>query len=173
MKGDTSYMKEAINLLYKRRSIRKFTPQTVTEEQIETLLRAVMAAPMSNHKYLSELIVVTDRAMLDQLAETHRYTKMLKEATLCMIVCGEKANRAWEQDCAAATQNILLAATGLGLGSVWLGIHPNPDSVATVRGLLDIPDTYSPLCLIAIGYPAEYKDPSDRFDLARVHRGRW
>lgn len=166
-------MNQQLELLHKRRSIRKYTAQPVGQQQAEALLRAAMAAPSASNKQPWQFITVQDRGMLDHLAEVHQYAKMLKEATLCIVVCGDRANKFWEQDCAAATQNILLAATALGLGAVWLGIHPNPDPVGKVVQLLGIAETHLPLCLISVGHPAEQKDPADRFDQGKVHWEKW
>lgn len=166
-------MKDSLQLLHQRRSIRKYTDQPVSAEQLEALLRAAMAAPSASNRQPWQFVTVQDRALLDQLAEVHQYAKMLHEAALCIAVCGDRNNKFWEQDCAAATQNILLAATGLGLGAVWLGIHPNPDPTDRVVRLLRIPASHLPLCLIAVGHPAEHKQPSQRFDPAKAHREQW
>ena len=132
-----------------------------------------MAAPSASNKQPWHFITITERGTLTKLAELHQYAKMLNEATLCIAVCGEKANRYAVQDCSAATQNILLAATGLGLGSVWLGVHPNAEREPQVAQLLEIPDSHFPLCLIAIGHPTEQKPPADRYDPAKVHNETW
>jgi len=166
-------VQQSLSLLHQRRSIRKYTNQPVSGQQVEQLMRAAMAAPSASNKQPWQFVVVQERAMLNQLSEVHPYAKMLKEAPLCIAVCGDRANKFWEQDCAAATQNILLAATALGLGAVWLGIHPNPEPVATVSRLLRIPDTHLPLCLISIGHPAEEKGPSERYDPGKVHSEQW
>ncbi|MBN1287001.1 MAG: nitroreductase family protein [Anaerolineae bacterium] len=157
-----------------RRSIRKFTDQPVTPEQIDTLLRAAMAAPSARNDKPWHFVYVTERAMLDRLVAVHQNAKMLHQATLCICVCGEPgASEYWEQDCSAATENILLAATGLGLGGVWLGVHPKPDREANVREALGIPESITPLNLIAIGHPAEAKEARTQYDAGRVHAGKW
>lgn len=166
-------MENALQLLHQRRSIRKFTDQPVSEEQIRSMLSAAMAAPTAHNRQHWQFVVVSQRERLDQLSEVHQYAKMLKQATLCIAVCGDRTQTFWEQDCAAATQNILLAATWLGLGSVWLGIHPKPEAVQNVRRILAIPEPYVPLCLIAIGHPAEEKPPAERYDEAKVHYEQW
>jgi nitroreductase len=147
----------------------------VSEEQITTLLEAGMAAPSASNRQPWHFIVVTDRQMLDALAERHPYAKMLRQATLCLAVCGDTAisERFWVQDCSAATENILLAAAGLGLGSVWLGVHPDAERVGIVRELLGIPAGITPLNLIAVGHPAEQPPARTQYNAARVHRGRW
>jgi nitroreductase len=77
------------------------------------------------------------------------------------------------QDCSASAQNLLLAATAMGLGAVWTAIHPMEDRVTGMRKLLHIPENVIPLALIPLGYPAEQPRPADRFNAARVHRDRW
>lgn len=166
-------MRSELDLLHRRRSIRKYTSQPVDRQEVEAMLGAAMAAPSASNKQPWHFVVVQNRSMLDQLAEVHSYAKMLKEAALCIAVCGDTSTKFWEQDCSAATQNILLAATALELGSVWLGIHPNPERVKAVGALLDIAPEFVPLCLIAIGHPAEEKGPSNRYDADRIHYEKW
>lgn len=164
---------EQLSLLHRRRSIRKYTAEAVSPEAIEAMLRAAMAAPSAHNQQPWHFVVVRDRATLDELAKVHRYSKMLAQAPLCVVPCGEKEHRFWEQDCSAATQNLLLAATALGLGAVWVGIHPNAEPVQKVRELLQIPETHVPLCLIPIGHPAEERQPSERYTTEKVHSERW
>ena len=112
---------------------------------------------------------------LDRLGEAHPHGKMLFEATAAIAVCGQLdiSPDFWIQDCSAVTENILLAATGLGLGSVWLGCHPREDRVAAVREILGIPDGVGILSLVAIGHPAETKEPMTQYDPSRSHREKW
>ena len=166
---------ELIQTIFARRSIRKYTAEPVREEDVKTLLAAAMAAPSSSNRKPWHFVVVDDRETLDALAEVHPYGKMLFEATLCIAVCGDPTitERVWVQDCSAATENLLLAVTALGLGAVWLGVHPREERVAAVSEILNIPDTIVPLNLIAIGHPAEEKEPRTQYDETRVHRGKW
>jgi nitroreductase len=165
---------ELIQTIFARRSIRKYTSEPVGESEIKTLLEAAMAAPSASNSQPWQFVVVTDRKTLDALAEAHPYGKMLFQAPLCVAVCGEPAASAhWEQDCSAATENLLLAVAALGLGAVWLGVHPRTERVAAVRHVLGIPEGITPLCLLSIGHPAERKEPRTQYDEARVHRDRW
>lgn len=167
--------KEFVRTIFARRSIRKYTDEPVGEEDVKTLLEAAMAAPSASNRKPWQFVVVTERQTLDALAEAHPHGKMLFEATLCISVCGDltEVERYWVQDCSAATENLLLAATALGLGAVWLGVYPKEDRVAAVRGVLDLPETITPLNLVSIGYPAEEKEARTQYDEARVHRERW
>ena len=158
-----------------RRSVRRYTDQPVSEEHITMLLEAAMAAPTASNRRPWHFVVVTDKTKLRALADRHPYAKMLYEAPLCIAVCGEPAlsEKFWVQDCSAATENILLAATGMGLGAVWLGVHPDRERERAVRETLGIPANITPLCLIAVGHPAEHPPARTQYDQARVHREGW
>lgn len=165
---------ELVQTIFSRRSIRKYTAEPVSEADIKTLLEAAMAAPSASNNKPWHFVVVTERETLDALAGAHPYGKMLAQATLCIAVCGDPdLSRYWEQDCSAATENLLVAVAALGLGAVWLGVHPREQRVAFTRRILGIPETIVPLNLISIGHPAEEKEPRTQYDEARVHRGQW
>lgn len=160
-----------------RRSIRRFTSEPVSDDAIKALLEAAMSAPSAGNQQPWEFIVVTDRKILDKIPNVHPYAQMCKQAPAAILVCGNLERDThrgfWVQDCSAATQNILVAATEKGLGSVWCGVYPREDRVSGLRKLFELPDHIMPLALIPIGHPAEKKPPSDRFDPARIHRDRW
>mgnify|MGYP000237189397 CR=1 FL=1 len=166
---------EKIDIIFARRSIRRYKDEPVTAEQIRTLLEAGMAAPSASNRQPWHFVVVTDRATLKALAEAHPYGKMLAEAALAIAVCAdpELSPTYWQQDCSAATENILLAVAGLGLGGVWLGCYPNEDRVVGIRRVLGIPARIQVLSLLSIGHPAEYREPRTQYNEARVHRERW
>ncbi len=115
-----------------------------------------MAAPSGKNLRPWHFVVVTDRGRLDRLAEKGTYWKMLHEAPLAIVVCGDPAisDRYYDQDSVAATENILLAVSMLGLGGVWLGCHPNPERMDPVREILGIPGAIVPISIISIGHPA-------------------
>lgn len=166
--------KDLIETIFSRRSIRKYTGEPVSEADIKTLLEAAMAAPSASNNKPWHFVVVTQREMLDALAEAHPYGKMLAQSPLCIAVCGDPAiSDYWEQDCSAATENLLVAVAALGLGAVWLGVHPRDDRTGFTRQILGIPEAIVPLNLISIGHPAEEKEPRTQYDEVRVHQGRW
>ncbi|HUT19638.1 MAG TPA: nitroreductase family protein [Anaerolineae bacterium] len=174
-KEEYEMSRELIQTIFARRSIRKYTADPVGEEDVKALLEAAMSAPSAGNSQPWHFVVVTDRQTLDGLAEVHSYGKMLFEAPLCIAVCGDPSlsRHHWVQDCSAATENLLLAAAALGLGAVWLGVHPEADRAAAIRKVLHIPEDIAPLNLISIGHPAEEKEPRTQYDEARVHRERW
>ncbi len=159
-----------------RRSIRRFTSEPVSDEAIQALLEAAMSAPSAGNQQPWEFVVIKDRAVLDAIPGVHPHAEMCREAQAAVVVCGnlERDRRGfWVQDCAAATQNILIAATDSGLGSVWCGVYPREDRVKGLRNLLGLPDNIMPLALIPLGHPAEKKPPSERFDPTRIHYNKW
>jgi nitroreductase len=165
----------SIDIIFKRRSIRKFTSDKIRDSDIQHLLEAGMAAPSANNRQPWQFVVVTERTTLDRLGDVHPYGKMLYEATLAIAVCGEPevSGAYWIQDCAAATENILIAVAGLDLGAVWLGCTPRNERVEAVQTVLNIPEEVPVLSLIAIGVPAEVKASRTQFDENRVHREQW
>ena len=160
-----------------RRSIRKYTSEPVPDDVVERLLRAAMAAPSAGNQQPWQFVVIRDRATLTAITEVHPYSTMLPGAPAVILVCGDAASckwpQMWEQDCAAATENLLIEAEVLGLGAVWLGVHPLEERVRGIRALLGIPESVVPFAIVPLGHPAESKPPSDRYDAARVHRERW
>lgn len=160
-----------------RRSIRRYTTEPVTDEHVERLLRAAMAAPSAGDQRPWQFVVVRDGALLAAVTKVHPFAKMLLEAPLAIVVCGdtrlEKWPQFWEQDCAAATENLLVEAETLGLGAVWLGVHPLVERVEGLRRLLAAPDHVVPFAVVPVGHPAQRKPPAERFDPARVHHERW
>jgi nitroreductase len=165
---------EALEAILSRRSIRHFTGKPVPQETVRKLLEAGMSAPSACDFQPWQLVVINDRTLLDQIPAFHNHAAFLPEAPMAILVCGEPGvSRYWQQDCAAAAQNILLAAHSLGLGAVWLGLFPRDNRVIPMRGLLGIPEDVTPMALIAIGYPAEQKPPLSKFQAEKVHYNRW
>lgn len=167
-------MDERLKTIFARRSIRAYSSEPVSEADIQSLLEAGMAAPSGSNRKPWYFVVITDRDMLQDLAEAHPYGKMMANAAVGIAVCGDPAiSDWWVQDCAAATENILIAVTGLGLGGVWLGCHGRPEREQAVRNVLGIPQRLGVLSLLSIGHPAEHKAARTQFDPTRVHRDRW
>ena len=157
----------AINNIMTRTSIRQYTNEPVSKADIETMLRAGMAAPTAVNRQPWHFVAVTDK---EKLAELAGRRGMIQQAGVAIVVCGNMdkamqgpAQAFWIQDCSAATENILLAANALGLGAVWTGCYPMEDRVAEVSKVLKLPKTIVPLCVIAIGHPAEQPTPKDKW----------
>ena len=168
---------DAIQAILTRRSIREYTDEPVTDEQVETMLKAAMAAPSAANKQPWHFIVVRDQALREAFTQFHPHSAMLREAPVGILVCGdtelELGDGYWVQDCSAATENLLIAANAIGLGAVWLGITPRADRVAQTKALFGLPDNVIPLGMISVGHPAEEKEPGDRYQAQRVRQDRW
>ena len=165
---------DVLEAIFARRSIRRYTAQAVEPEKLASLLQAAMAAPNACNSQPWEFIVVTEPDILARL-QGKLYAGHYN-APAAIVVCGNQsiANNSaarfyWVQDCSAATENILIAATGLGLATVWIGVYPLPSVVQPVSEVLNIPEQVIPLCVVYVGYPAEEKPPRTQYDTHRVH----
>jgi len=163
--------------ILERRSIRKYTDEPISDQDIKELLQAAMAAPSAGNQQPWEFIVVNDREILNKIPEVHPYSQMLKMAPLAIIVCGnldkEKHEGYWVQDCSAATENILIEAQYKGLGAVWLGVYPRKERVKGLKELFNLPEDIIPLSIVPIGHPAESKEPSNRYNQSVIHINKW
>ncbi|MBQ1925424.1 MAG: nitroreductase family protein [Proteobacteria bacterium] len=171
---------EKIKSILDRRSVRSFTGEAVSREDVETILRAGMAAPSAMNSQPWCFIAIDDRALMDSLADSLPYAKMLKSAGAAIVVCGDMSRALpgvmkdfWLQDCAAATENILLAVEALGLGAVWTGVVPNPAPMKVVTDMFGLDASIVPFCVIPIGHPAGNTPAKDKFDAAKIHWNKW
>lgn len=170
-------MMDAIEAILTRRSIRQYTEAPVADDDVDTILRAAMAAPSAGNQQSWRFVVTTDREVLDRMAEATPYGKMLRAAPLAITVCANTRElrhpQMWQQDCSAATQNALTAIHALGLGAVWLGFWPKMERVEPLKHTLGLPEGVEPLSVLAIGHPAEGQPPVDRYNPEHVHRDLW
>lgn len=171
-----------IELLQKRRSIRRFKDIPVEREKLEILKEVALLSPTSKNLHSWEFVFVDDKDMIGRLADTRgQSSAFLKEAPLCLAVLGnEKANDTWIEDASIAAVIVQLTALSLGLGSCWIQIRnrmhsPEVSAENYVRPLLNIPREYRVVCLVAIGYPAEEKAPHDSTELRwdKIHLNKW
>ena len=174
-------MNETIKSIMNRRSIRRYKDTPVDKDTIEVLLKAGMAAPSASNNQPWEIIVVTARETREKLSQAHPYARMLLQAPVCIIVCGNserfypepEVQDYWAQDGAAVTENILVAAQSLGLGTCWCGVFPRSERVEAIAEILGLPDGIIPLNLIALGHPDEAPPVKDKWVPARVHWEGW
>jgi len=172
-------MNPKLQFIYSRRSVRKYQDIEISSEIMDDLLQAAMAAPSAVAKDPWHFIVIRKREMLNRIADILPHGQMLRHAAAAIIVCGD-INRAHDQkesymlqDLSAATENILLAATALGLGSCWLGVHPRRERTEGLRNLFNLPDGIIPMCSIALGWPAEKPPARTRYNPEHVHLEKW
>lgn len=166
-----------IDFILTRRSIRKYTSKPIDEKTIELLLKAGSYAPSANNFQPWHFLIVTDRIILDKLSVVHPYAKMLKEAPLAILICGDNNSQPilgyQAVDCSAATQNILLAAHASGLGSVWLGVYPREQRMKDIKDFFQLPENINPINLISLGHPAEIIPMPNRFYKEKTHLNKW
>lgn len=172
--------RDAISNIMTRTSIRAYTDEALTKEQIDTLLRAGMAAPSALNKQPWEFVVIDDKETLKALKGIYKGARMADQAAVGIAVCGNMQNTIegegqgyWVDDASAATENILLAAHAMGLGAVWTGVHVSDDRVTGVRELLSLPEYVTPLCVIMVGHPAENPEPKDKYNAEKIHYNKW
>ena len=172
-------MNPDLDFVFKRRSVRMDQDRDVDEAMVRDLLEAGMAAPSAVAKDPWHFVVVRQAATKDRLVEQLPNGRMLAGAPVGLVVCGDPERAHHHslsfllQDCSAAVENILLAAQALGLGAVWLGIHPRENRVRHVRQVLGLPDAILPVAGIALGWPAEFPEPRTRYREDAVHYERW
>lgn len=170
---------QQFKFIFGRRSTRLYAPGEVSDAVVQKLLEAAMAAPSAVGRDPWRFVVVRQRERLAQLAASLSNGQMLDSATLAIAVCGDLEAAHDQQlsyllqDCAAAIENLLLGAHILGLGSCWLGVHPREQRMQRLTEILALPATVIPVACIALGHPAEAKEPRTRFNPACVHREQW
>lgn len=168
-----------LQALHTRRSIRKYLSRPVEEEKVKLILESAMLAPSARNTQPWHFIVVNERQILNDIATFHPHAKMLFEAPLAIVVCADinlvspDYPEFWIIDCAAAIENMLVAATELELGSIWLGVHPRPDRRQSVIDYFKLPDNIQPHSIIGFGYTDLQFTKADRFQPERIHLNKW
>lgn len=168
---------DILDAIFTRRSIRKYTGETVKDEQLEIILKAGFFAPSAHNRQPWHFVVVKQADKLKTIAENHRYAKMLPQAGCAIIVCGEKQIDGMTdfvvEDCSAAIENILLAAHGIGLGTVWCGIYPVSKYVRLLSDLLELPHSVIPVGMVVVGNADETRTVTDRYNKSKIHKDNW
>ena len=179
-KSEQNASDAVINNILTRVSVRHFTDEKPSDEQIETMLRCAMAAPSAVNRQPWAFIVVDDKDLLKQIGERLPNTRVQNNAQMCFVVCGDlravmegEAQEFWIHDCSAATENLLLAAHSMGLGAVWCAMQPGKDRIATLREILSIPNYFIPLCVVPVGYPAEEPQVKDKWRTEKIFHNAW
>jgi len=167
-----------MNIILQRRSIRKYTNQEISDVNLKMIFQAAMNAPSAGNEQPWEFILIKDKEILGKIAAALPYGRMLASSPVAITVCGNLKRQIygkdyWIMDCSAATENILLSATELGIGSVWLAVYPENERQEFMKKILFIPDYIIPLAIVALGYPDEKKKPRDRFCEDRIHINKW
>ena len=179
-KTNNDMSNDAINTILTRVSVREFTGEKITADQIDTLLRAAMSAPSALNRQPWAFIVVTDEALLAKLGEALPYSRCSNKPACAIIPCGDLSKAIegdmaafWVNDVSAATENLLLAAHAMGLGAVWTGLHPDMNRAALVQQMLGLPEHIIPLCVVPVGVPAENPAVKDKYLPENIHYNGW
>ena len=160
-----------------RLHVRRYSNQTISKKSIQALLQAAMAAHSEGDERPWHFVVVENLATRAQIVETHPTAHIVVQAPVVILVCGDptlqKYPGFWVQDCAAATENILIKAQAMGLGAMWFGVYPIEGRVQHIRNILDLPPTVIPFSLTTVGHPTDHNGLKCQYDASRVHFERW
>lgn len=172
-----------------RKSVRSYTDQKLTTEQIETLLRAGMAAPSGMNIQPWSFVVLQDPSRYETVFGPDNFNnRIYAQSAAVIVVCADTTvtrrpreggdpvtvpNGIWRDDAGAVTENILLAAESMGLGAVWTACYPYKDRYMPVKTALELPATVVPYAVVPVGYPAGDDQPKDKWDPARIHYEKW
>ncbi len=168
---------DVLEAIYTRRSIRKFSGEPVSDQDLEAVFRAGFHAPSAHNGQPWEFVIIKDKNKFDEIAKVHPYAKMLPQAEVCIIVCGDKNKQTMTglliEDCSAAIENILLAAHGLGLGAVWCGLYPITQLTKKIKKVCSLPNNIIPVGMVVLGQKGEEKKTADRYDATKLHYEGW
>lgn len=178
-KSSTTSKEAILSVIHDRKSVRSFTDQQVSDEDLITILKAGMAAPSGFDARPWQFIVIKEKNTMKELRKELKYARGLDGSTAAIVICGdmskvrEEAPEFWITDTSAACQNMLLAIEGMGLGGVWSTLYPGVERMAHARKVLHLPEHLMPLCVIPMGYPVGVEQPKDKFDVHTIHWEKW
>ncbi len=172
-----------------RKSVRAYTDQKLTQEQIETMLKAGMAAPSGSDIRPWSFVVLQDPSKYEAIfGEANFNLRMYNASAAVLVVCADTTvtrtprdggdpvtmpNGTWRDDMGAVTENILLAAESMGLGACWTACYPYKARYMPVKDALHLPATVVPYCVIPVGVPDGEQQVKDKWDPTRIHYEIW
>lgn len=179
-----------MDVILTRTSIRNFTGEPVAKEQLETILKAGMAAPSAMNVQPWRFVVIQDKEKMAEIFGNGPRSGMFTTAGAIIVVCGQTSfmrkpfgqpdapevqqpNIFWFEDCSAAAENILLAAHAMGLGAVWTAGYPAEERITPIAAALGLPEDVKILCIIPVGVPAEAPAPKDKWNEGNIHWEKW
>lgn len=167
---------ETIQALMTRRSIRSWTDEPVTEDERKIILEAAMNAPSAADARPWHFVTMDDPEVIRQFAGMGG-TEMLEQSTFMVLVCGDVSKEIypgfWPQDCSCAAHNMQVAAHDIGIGCVWIAVHPLKDREDLFHQVLGVPEAITPFALLAMGVPNEVQAPEYRYEEERLHSNKW
>jgi nitroreductase len=169
-----------LDVIRKRRTVRAFTDEEVTDEQVESILEMAMYAPTYMNRKPWHFVVIRDKDLQEKLGETLGVRPYIQQASAVIAVYGDpEISSTWNLDGCAAIENMLIAATALGLGSAWAGSPGNrgwPETEELMKEALKVPTGFRAVSLVCLGHPAKMVVPhskDERYDKTRIHYGTW
>lgn len=163
--------------IHGRRSIRSYTEEKVSKEDLKKILSAGMSAPSAMNCQTWRFVVLEGEEARKKAASINEYAFMAEKAPLAILVCGdeeaEKIPGYWSTDCSACIQNMLLAAHALGLGGVWTGVYPDETRMKDYAEAFNLPKNLKPHSLVVIGHPKKTKEPKDDYDEEKIRYESW
>lgn len=165
-----------LSVIHNRKSVRVFTDQKVSKGDLDTIMRAGMAAPTGFDARPWQFVAITDRDIMMELRKELGYAKGLDTSTAAIVVCGDmkkadpRALEFWITDTCAATENMLLAIEAMDLGGVWCTLYPGEERMTHARKVLNLPEHIMPMCVIPVGYPAGENSPKDKLKILKHTR---
>jgi len=180
----------AISVIMSRKSVRSFTGEALSDKQLETILKAAMAAPTEGNVQPWEFVVLKDSTTVNKLFGEGHHAQMYKDAGAIIIVCGHTTvmrrpkgqadaeeqlmeNDFWALDCSTATENLLLASEAMGLGAVWMSAYPIEGKMLPLKEALELPEDVLPLAIVPVGYPSGDNEAKDKWKPEKIHFDKW
>ncbi|MCL1910992.1 MAG: nitroreductase family protein [Leptospirales bacterium] len=168
---------DALECIMSRRSIRKYKLQQAPADVVQKVVEAGFAAPSAANQRPCHFIIIDDREILNKITETNPHAGMLAAAAFAVVICFDDSPKAIQSlvidDCSAAAENMLLAATALGYGSVWIGIHHDEVKQKNAKAALKLPDGVKITSIIAVGVSDETPASRAQADPKMIHKNGW
>ncbi len=153
-------------VLKERKSVREYSEEKIKNEDLEKIIDAARLAPTARKVEPWEFIVITSKKSLGELGEITDHGKFLAAAAAGIVVVS-KDTKYYLEDCSAATENILLAATALGIGACWIA-GDKKDYAGAICECLGVPQDYKLVSIVSLGYPKSKTEFSKKRPLESV-----
>jgi nitroreductase len=170
-------MNNILEVIHARRSIRSFNGSPVAETDLREILSAGMTAPSAVNRQPWRFVVITDAGIKREIMNFHPYASFITEAPVAVLVCADKDacyRDYWQVDAAACMENMLLAATALGIANIWTGCDGEGGARReSFKKLFALPDSVEPVGMLVFGYSGETFSPRDNYDETKIHYNKW
>lgn len=163
-----------MDAIFHRRSIRRFTSEAVSEEDLDKIIRAGMAAPTACNDKPWEFYIITNQDMKELISDVDKYAGCAQLAPVDIVLCYRsqegKAPEYAQINMAIVAENMMIEADSLGLGTVFLGCAPEEERMSYLKRLLNLPEGVEAFGIMPVGHPANQPKAVDKYDGSRIHR---